>query len=40
MGQLRRQDFNLLADLPNEVGELPVGADVVIEVEVEALLRT
>jgi polyisoprenoid-binding protein YceI len=39
-GELRRQGFNLLADLPNEVGELPVGADVVIEVDVEVVLRT
>ena len=38
-GQLRRRDFNLTADLPNEEGRLPVGTDVDIEIDTEATLQ-
>jgi polyisoprenoid-binding protein YceI len=37
--QLRREDFNLTADIANEEGRLPVGTDVDIEIDVEAILR-
>jgi polyisoprenoid-binding protein YceI len=36
---LRREDFKLTADLESEVGQLPVGTDVTVEVDAEATLR-
>jgi polyisoprenoid-binding protein YceI len=37
--RLRRQDFNLIADLAREVGALGIGTDIDVEADVEATLR-
>ena len=37
---VRRADFGMVGDLPNEVGEIPVDRDVSIHIDAEAILRT